>query len=325
MAGAEAAIGFDVVIVNWYAWDALRRCVEHVVAAASNVSDTVRIVVVDNSLDAPPAGLVDWLEDRARLVRPGRNLGFGAACNLGAARGAAPAILFLNADAWPYPGALAAAAARLTDEDAAPGVVGAQMVDTRGCVVSSCWRFPTLGRLTVEALGLDRLRPFHRWGCRMRDADHGTLQPVDQVIGAFLAIRRDVFAAVGGFDERFFLYYEEVDLCRAVRAAGREVLFDPSIMFTHAAERLTPDTLAPRLAYNAHSRIVYARKHFGRLGAAYVTGLAFVVEPLVRIIASVFSTRGTPPRATARYLANLWRGLRRGGWTRSVALDAPTD
>ncbi len=339
MHSAEMAAGLDVVIVNWYAWDSLRRCVEHVRIAADRFATTgngygVRIVVVDNSLDPPPPDLVDWLADKAALVRPGRNLGFGAACNLGADTGSATSILFLNGDAWPHEDALAMTVARLSgrgtpgwnlevpaDQGAAPGIVSGRMVDAAGRVTSSCWRFPTVCRLTVEAMGLDRLRPFRDWGCRMRGADYDAAQPVDQVIGAFFAMPRDVFEAVGGFDERFFLYYEEVDLCRKVREIDRIVLFDPGIVFTHATEPMASETLAPRLAYNSHSRIVYARKRFGRVGAVYVAWLAIVVEPVVRMVASAFSHRGLPPRMAGRYVSRLLSGLRRGGWSRSVTID----
>lgn len=329
MAGIATVPEFDVVIVNWYGWEALRRCVEHVHAAAAGLAASVgraavNITVVDNSLDLPPPELAGWLAGKAEFVRSGRNIGFGSACNRGAAMGQAPYILFLNGDAWPCEDALSRLRAEFTDGSAEamrPAVIGARMFDDRRIVHPSCWRFPSLGRLTVEAFGLDRLRPFYRFGCRMREFDHAHRRPVDQVIGAFLAIRREEFSAIGGFDERFFLYYEEVDLCRRISAADGVVLFVPDIGFSHMIGRRSRAALADRLAYNAHSRIVYGRKHFGFLGGLYIGALALAIEPVVRLVAGLFSRRGASPRSSARYVIRLLRGIRRSGWNRSVPLD----
>ncbi len=326
--GRADVAGCDIVIVNWYGWDKLRACVEHARAALALDPDgpapgNGRLVVLDNSLDPPPEDLLRWLEARVELVRPGRNLGFGAACNLGAARGGAPHILFLNGDAWPHEDALTAVARLFSDPDGRVGIVGGRMIDRSGRELPACWRFPTPWRLTVEALALDRLPGLRGRGCRMALSELREARAVDQVIGAFLAVRRDVFVQLDGFDTRFFLYYEEVDLCRRVWEAGFRVAFEPAAGFTHAIDAFDPSALALRLAYNSHSRIVYARKHWGLLAALYVAWLAFSVEPAVRVSARLVSRRGLTPGAAFRYLGYLGRMFTIGGWRRSIVLDRP--
>ncbi len=209
----------DVVIVNWNGGALLRACLASLAAAEDDLGETLalRVVVVDNaSRDGSLENLPSLRHGPAVIANPD-NQGFGRACNAGAARGNAPAILFLNPDARVTGASLAGAHAALMAE-AGTGIVGAQLRDEAGRVQRSCARRPSAVSLVGQALLLDRARlvPSHF----MTEWDHGEDRAVDQVMGAFLMIRRSLFTALGGFDERFFVYYEDVDLCARAWDAG---------------------------------------------------------------------------------------------------------
>ncbi|MCJ2012585.1 glycosyltransferase family 2 protein [Methylobacterium sp. J-076] len=273
-----AAADLDVVIVNWNGGTLLRDCLAGL--AASDGAARVAVTVVDNastdaSLDGLPA-----LPGPFRIVRNRENLGFGRACNQGAAGGTAPAILFLNPDARVAPDALPRARAALLAEPGW-GIVGARLAEADGTTARSCARAPTPGGMLGRALALDRLGlvPPHF----LRDWDHGDDRAVDQVMGAFLMIRRDLFAALGGFDERFFVYYEDVDLCLRARRAGYAVRHLAGPSARHLGQGTTRQARAHRLFYILRSEILYAGKHHGRAVALALVATAFCAQVPLRL------------------------------------------
>lgn len=180
------------------------------------------IIVVDNgSTDGAP----DFLSGEARagrivFIRAGRNLGFARACNLGAAKAGGKYLLFLNNDTIPTPGWLEA----MLEAAALPnvGVVGAKLLYPDG---------------TVQHAGIVFLRGrpehIHRGAPADAAACGGRRRDFDMVTGACLLIPKDLFFAVGGFDETFLNSYEDVDLCLRVRALGRRVVCEPSAVVYH--------------------------------------------------------------------------------------------
>ncbi|MET3785554.1 hypothetical protein ABIC24_003181 [Methylobacterium radiotolerans] len=205
----------DVVIVNWNGGSLLRACLASLAAARDAAA--VQVTVVDNASTDGSAETLPALPRPLRLIQNAANLGFGRACDQGAAAGDAPAILFLNPDTQVAPDALGVALAALT-ADRRTGIVGARLVDPDGRTARSCARAPSALGLVGRALALDRLglvRPHF-----LREWDHAEDRAVDQVMGAFLMIRRDLFRALGGFDPRFFVYWEDADLCARAPGGG---------------------------------------------------------------------------------------------------------
>lgn len=215
-----------VIVVSYRTGPALRDCLAAVLAEP----DVGAACVVDNGNCAEVEAWLDGLaagEPRLRILRPGENLGFGRACNLGARAVTTDTLVFLNPDAHPLPGALARLAAHL---DAAPAgaLVGGRVLDPEGAEQQGSRR----GELTLASAlgamtGRDRLH--------LHEAPlPAGLTPVAAVSGAFFAMRRDAFLALGGFDEGYFLHVEDLDLCRRVRLSGAPVLFAPDAAATHA-------------------------------------------------------------------------------------------
>jgi GT2 family glycosyltransferase len=286
----NTAPDLDVVIVNWNAGALLRDCLAGL--AEADGAERVAVAVVDNasqdgSLEGLPA-----LPGPLRLIRNRENLGFGRACNQGAAAGTAPAILFLNPDARVARDTLSQARkALLADEGL--GIVGARLTESDGRTARSCARAPAPVAMLGRAFALDRLGlvPSHF----LLDWDHGQDRDVDQVMGAFLMIRRDLFDALGGFDERFFVYYEDVDLCARVRAAGFTVRHLAGPSARHLGQGTTRQAKARRLFYILRSEILYAGKHFGRGSALALLLAAFLGQVPLRLIQAL--ARRSPAEA----------------------------
>ncbi|MEI9984362.1 MAG: glycosyltransferase family 2 protein [Aliidongia sp.] len=269
----------DVVVVNWNSGGDLARCVAGL-ARGEQAALLARLIVVDNNSQD---GSADVAESAVPLTidRAGRNLGFGAACNRGAAQGDAPYILFLNPDVVVHDGALAAALAAFRPEIA---LVGLRQFDAAGRAARSCSRFPTPLAFWLRAFGLDRLPRFAAYGPFMADWPHDESRRVDQLMGCFLLMPRALFAELGGFDERFFLYYEDVDLAlRAVRR-GRGSWFETRGAITHRGGGSSRQVPARRLCLSLASRLIYARKHFSPAGFLSVALCTLLIEPWSRLL-----------------------------------------
>jgi N-acetylglucosaminyl-diphospho-decaprenol L-rhamnosyltransferase len=248
-----------VVVVSYESRDDLPDCL-----AGIAHDPAAEVVVVDNASRDGSADLVARDHPSVRLLRMPANLGFGAACNRGAAATTAPCVMFLNPDAVLAPGALDALA-RVLDQEPTAGGVGPRTVHDDGTLQVSFG--PALG-LRAEW----RQRALVR-GVRRREPDAlaraealavaATAADPDWVSGSCLLVRRSAFEQVGGFDEAFFLYEEDVDLCVRIRAAGWRVRYEPRALVRHRLGRsMAHDAGRARLEYH-RSHIRYYRKHNG--------------------------------------------------------------
>jgi GT2 family glycosyltransferase len=268
-----------IVIVNWNAGSQIRDCVDSIAEHGTGLE--VSIVVVDNGSTDGSADLVDGLRG-VQVVRAGSNLGFARACNLGASfAGETDYLLFLNPDAKLMAGALHRAVEFMNLPSSANiGICGVALIEEGGKVARSCARFPTPSRLAIIASGIDRLFP--RLGTTMGEWDHAQSRLVDQVIGAFFLVRRKLFVYLKGFDERFFVYFEEVDFAFRASKIGMQTMFLADATAFHSGGGTSKQVKATRLFYSLRSRILYARKHFSRSGYRCVFASAVVLESLAR-------------------------------------------
>lgn len=229
---ARPASGVDAVVVNFNTGTALAECVASLRSAGVDC-----VVVVDNgSVDRSLAALAE-IDAEARIVRAEVNLGYGTAVNRGAALAAAPFLFVVNPDIVVGPDAVEVLAARL-DCEPDLAVVGPLIRDRNGAAYPSARSFPSFAVGAAHAL-LGLIWPRNRWTKRYRgeaalDAtEQGRAREVDWVSGACALIRREAFDSVGGFDEGYFMYVEDLDLCWRLRRAGWRVLFEPAATVTH--------------------------------------------------------------------------------------------
>ncbi|AWK90281.1 glycosyltransferase family 2 protein [Azospirillum thermophilum] len=309
-----------IVTVNWNSGALLRQCVASLPAALTGGFTLERMVVVDN---ASTDGSADGLETGASaetsaetsevplaVLRNPANRGFAAACNQGAAGARSDWLLFLNPDTRLSGTSLAPALSFLEEPASArTGILGIRLVDEAGRTQRACARFPTPGRILAQALGLDRLWPACFPPHFMTDWDHADTRPVDQVMGAFLMIRRDLFERLGGFDERFFVYFDDVDLCLRARQAGWEVVHFAGAEAYHRGGGTTDRVRDLRLFYSLRSRIQFAAKHFGMTGTVLVAAVSLLVEPLARLVHALVARSPRDAGAVLRGTALLWRAL----------------
>jgi GT2 family glycosyltransferase len=287
----------DIVIVNWNAGTQLSDCIASV--RAHHAGRVGKCIVVDNGSSD---GSADFLKDApdVDLVLAGQNLGFGAACNMGAARGQSDLLLFLNPDACLLPGSLDQPAAYLeAPENKMTGVVGVGLVGEDSALQRSCDRFPTPTGLSLSCFGLHRIFP--KLGIHMVDWDHMDSRNVPHVIGAFYLIRRSLFQDLNGFDQRFFVYFEDMDLSLRVNKAEFDVFYLSSARAFHKGNGVSDQVKAHRLFYSLRSRIQFCRKHFPAPAMTVVAVLTLLAEPIARLGLLLASRRWAE-------IGDLWRG-----------------
>ncbi len=264
----------SVVVVSFNTRDLLRDCLKTLSAEAGGVS--YETIVVDNASRDGSADMIAAEFPGAVLVRSDANLGFAAANNRGFEKAAGRHVVLLNSDAFLKPGALPLSVEKM-DRDPSIGIGGARLVGRDGEWQPSARLFPSPLNEALTISGLSASRPKSRlfgrfdrtWASPDDEAD------VDWVPGAYSIVRKEVLDKVGFFDERFFLYYEEVDLCRRTKAAGWKVRYWPDVVVVHLGgessktiKRLSMSSSGSQLTlWRMRAGLLYYRKHHGALGA----------------------------------------------------------
>lgn len=244
----------DAVVVSYRSRATLRACVE----TLSRMPD-VAVTVVDNDCpERSPAMVADL---PVRVLRAGRNGGFAFGCNLGAAGGSAPYVLLLNPDATIERAALDALLAVL-DAEPGVGIVGPRVVGDDGSLQRTQRSFPRLRSTWAQGLFVHRLSGGARWSDEVvwDAAAYDRPASPDWISGSCALVRRSALEEIGGLDAGFFLYCEDIDLCRRLRAAGHDVRFEPGATVRHRGGHSAPR--AATQAIYARSRVRYARKHY---------------------------------------------------------------
>jgi N-acetylglucosaminyl-diphospho-decaprenol L-rhamnosyltransferase len=224
------------------------------------------IVLVDNGSD----GSAEYAEERFSGVRSLRceNRGFGHANNRGLELADARYVLFLNPDTEVLEGTLAELVAEL-DRQPRVALAGARQLRRDGTLAPSIRRFPSATNMLAEALGVERVRGARRvLGERELDPrEYQHQRPCDWTSGSFMLARATALEEVGHFDERFFLYSEETDLCWRLKQGGWEVVHLPQMTICHYEDDRRGS--AELEAQAAYSRMQFARKHFPNAAADY--------------------------------------------------------
>jgi N-acetylglucosaminyl-diphospho-decaprenol L-rhamnosyltransferase len=290
-----APVDCSVVIVNYRTDELLAECLESLGKAGQSLR--LEVVVVDNG-GTLAAGAFRERFPTARLLANAENLGFARAANQGIGLARGRHVLCLNPDTIVHEGALAAMVGYL-DAHPAVGAAGARLLESDGSLQYSCRRFP--GYLTIffgrYAL-LTRLLPGNAASrdYLYLDWDHRSVREVDWVSGACLIVRREVLAAVGGFDEAYFLFVEDMDWCRRIRDAGWRIVYLPDAVVTHhiGASR---GAVPAWIVWARHRGMWrYVQKHFG---APWPARLAIAAALALRACLLVAANALRRPRAGA--------------------------
>lgn len=257
----------SVLIVSWNTRDLLRDCLASLLEHESGAR--LEIIVLDNASRDGSAEMVARQFLGVQLIQSEENLGFAQGNNCAFEESSGEFIWLLNPDTQVLADALDALLRRF-ELDSRCGAVASALVDARdGHIQRSCRTFPTPGALWAEALGLARAFPrskrfgFYRMGWwNMRDA-----RPVEQPMASSLLLRRSVILKCGGlFDERFPIFFNDVDLCRRVVDGGWRIWFEPASRVLHWGGASTSQARAQMIRESHASLEKYLRLHPGRAG-----------------------------------------------------------
>jgi N-acetylglucosaminyl-diphospho-decaprenol L-rhamnosyltransferase len=308
----------SAVVVSYNCADLLRAALASLLG--QEVAGGLQVVVVDNaSTDGSAAAA---REAGAEVVALERNVGFAAANNVGARRARGELLLFANPDVEAPPGVVAELTEFL-DKNPAAVAAGPKLVGREGRLQRFCARkAPAALNLLFLVSGLEESRwagspPAHRY-YPGRYYERGPA-PAEALAGAFMLVRRSSFEEVGGFDEGYFLYSEDLDLCRRLREAGGEIRYVPVGPVRHytGGSRRTP---SPVVVVESHrSAVRYARRWHGGLVAAAVRAVSKLSLWGRRLLFAAAGPLGERARRRARFYADVLAEYRR----REGAAPAP--
>lgn len=315
----------SVIVISFNTRELLRECLTSLLAECARLPlpASAEVLVVDNgSLDGS-AEMIEAASSSShipvRLFRSQVNLGFAAANNLAIEKARGRYLALLNSDAFFHPGALRLAIEHM-DADPTVAIGGARLVGRDGAWQPSARSFPSIGRDALVITGLSARYPHSRFfGAPDRTwASPNHPAQVDWVPGAFSILRPEALQKTGLFDPAFFLYCEEVDLCRRVKAAGFRVFYWPDIVVTHIGgessrqlRSLKFSTIGSQVVlWRMRATLLYYRKHHGSQAwlARWLEEAIYILRRLRNRVSS------DPARLDRADEAKVLLGLMRQAW-----------
>lgn len=280
----------DIVIVNWNSGEQLRQCLASIVKADRNGFTLSHVYIVDNASQDDSLSRVEQYNLPLRIIHNHKNKGFAVACNQGARGSRADYLLFLNPDTRLFLDSLSRPIHLMQQPgNEKIGICGIQFIDDHGEISRTCARFPTPFMFFLKMLGLSRLFPAWFPSYTMTEWDHGNSRKVDQVMGAFFLIKRLLFESLGGFDEQFFVYFEDVDFSLRARNIGWFSYYLADAQAYHKGGGTSEWVKATRLFYSLQSRILYGYKHFDCWSASMLMLGTLILEPFARLVLAILS------------------------------------
>jgi hypothetical protein len=261
----------SIIIINWNTCDLLAECLESLYQTISGTS--FDIWVVDNASTDDSVQMVQAKFPEVQLILNRDNVGFARANNQAMAASQGRTILLFNSDAVATPGAVASLLETIKAHPQA-GIVGGHLLNPDGSFQASYSPFPNLWQEFLILSGLGRLL-YGRWYPSRGPQEVRGPQPVDYVEGACLLVRREAFEQVGGLDEGYFMYAEEVDWCYSMRRAGWQVWYQPAARIIHYGGGSSRNRRTQREADLYRSRVRFFRKHYGNVAAMALKTLIY--------------------------------------------------
>lgn len=309
----------SVIVLSWNTRTLLEKCLRSLVCGQEGIA--LEILVADNASEDDSRAMVRQLFPHVHLVENPRNLGFGAGNNAALPFAHGRYVLFLNSDTVVTAGALAGLV-RYADSRPDVGILGPKLLNGDGTLQYSCRSYPTLGAGFFRNTPLGRLFPKNRFASDylMQSWDHATPRDVDWVSGAALMMRRSLIDRIGAFDEDYYFYCEDVDLCWRVNHAPLppdqnpndpspdaerpngtwRVTYYPESIIYHLIGK-SSDKVPTRMTYEFHrSQYLFFKKH-------YAASMPPVLRPLIPVGIGLRAV-GQMVRFRVRYLQRRLRG-----------------
>lgn len=253
----RGAPSLSICIANWNTCQLLRNCLTSIYNDPQAVE--WEVIVVDNASSDSSVEMVKTHFPQVRLIASKENLGFARSSNLAMEQASGPYLLLLNSDTQVEPGAVGPLI-HFLEVNPQAGAVGPRLVGQDGALELSCGRPPGLGSECVNKLLLHKLFPFFKFG----RWNHAETREVGWIAGACLMVRRAVLEKVGPLDPRMFMFYEDVDWCLRIRAAGWKIYYYPFSQVLHLGGQSTRQNFGEMLVVSQQSLYYLFEKHFGR-------------------------------------------------------------
>ena len=257
--------GISIIVVNWNGRDFLRGCLASIRQTGGGLVSEV--IVVDNGSTDGSVAMVSEEFPEVRLIRSKENLGFARANNIGINAASGDWIALINSDIVVHAGCFQQLVAAL-ESHREVGLVGPRIFGADGRLQRTCRRLPTLWNTICRVLAIDSL--LRGWplfsGREMRHWKHDEEARVEVLSGCFLLARGEAVREVGGLDERFFFYAEDVDWCKRFDDANWGVMFAPTATATHFGGGSSLEAPARYTIQQIRANLDYWRKHSGPVG-----------------------------------------------------------
>lgn len=244
----------SIIILNHNSRGLLKQCVRSI--EMSNVSVAYEIIIVDNASTDDSAEMIEHELSHVRLIQLEENIGYGGGNNKGAYHAKGEYLLILNPDVTVLEGSIESMLSQF-DQDITVGLVAPQLLHPDKSIQYSCYRFPkaTTPILRRTLLGKTPWGKKHLNWFMMADWDHATSRAVDWVLGGAMMIKKETLNYLQGFDERYFLYFEDVDLCRRLWQKDKKVVYCADAQMVHYHKRQSAQKVGIFALFNPLTRI----------------------------------------------------------------------
>lgn len=293
-------MNLSIIIVSWNTRDILAQCLTSIYLHPPE--GAYEIWVVDNASDDSSIEMLKSDFPDVRLIENTRNVGFAHANNQALQVCNGKNVLLLNPDTKVFPGTFKLLMDFLHSHSSA-GVVGPRTLNPDHSLQTSCYPFPTLLREFWRLLHFDKFKPYGTYS--MSGWDTNNAKEVDVLLGACLLISKDVLDEIGFFDENYFMYTEEVDLCYRIRQSGKHNYWLPQASIIHYGGQSTKQAATAMFLQLYKSKLQFFRKHYGKV-AGFLYKLILFVTALPRLLL-IFLAWSYPQ---SKVVANYWRLIR---------------
>ena len=268
----------DIIVINFFSEEILKKCVESVIS--SELGDIKVTIIIVNNGSSKLNELFSMESDDVKIIDLNYNAGFGKACNIGSKHSNSDHILFLNPDTIVEKNTIREALIKSKEEGY--HVLGCKQFNDKNSVQRSSCRELTVNRYFNKTFKLNKLFPNVFKSYNMSEWDHLSDRIVDHVIGSFYLIRRDVFEQLKGFDERFFIYYEDLDLSKRVRDLEVKFFIIQEFQF-FMKDRGSKSFKPVRLFYLLRSLLIYSKIHFSYIDNLKMRSIILLIENFNKI------------------------------------------
>lgn len=300
----------SIVIVSWNTKNILAQCLNSLVPVVRRLNQdktSLEVIVVDNGSTDGTISLLKESYEWVNLVDTGENLGFPGGNNRGFRESNGEYLLLLNPDTIIH-GTVIEDLIEFLDQNPKAGAVGSMLLNLDGTLQESCYPRPTLGRELWRLFHLDRFKSIGIYD--IESWDKSIPREVDVLMGACILARKLIIEQIGGMDEEYFMYSEEVDLCYRIQKEGWKIYYFPMSKITHLGGQSTKQVKTEMFLRLYESKLLYFSKNHGRIAAKLYKSVLFCAS-LPRLLLYPLSRvqKSTSSREEMLLLASQYRKL----------------